>query len=144
MTQKDVRRLFGLGVLAFIVLTVAAWENTSRLVDSRYRWSYEFQTVDTTDVPIRFPKKETGSNAIPAAANARSVSFLQIVNAGTQPNEDFIIISPAFPEGRDTVRVSNLVRIYELAGVQVDSIRYQGVVTTANQRIQIMVAGGKQ
>ena len=126
----DWRRWAALAALVSLAAFVLGFSNTQRRVDSNYRWHLQVQTAASTNLKVRFPRGSTASNAIPTAANSRSVHNVELIQYDTgTANCDWIVWSRAFPAGLDTIRVNQNLRTKVLAGFQIDSLEYIGVAT---------------
>lgn len=133
-----------LGVLALLAL--AGWSvgfsQTQRTIDAKYRWHHQVQTVASTNIMIRFPRKETASNVIPVDPDSiRSVDFVELIQYDLTGgfNSEFVVYSRTFPAGRDTVRCNGNIRTQLVSGAIVDSVQYLG---SANIPIIGVTAGG--
>jgi hypothetical protein len=131
-----------ISLIAILAILFLGFSNTSRTVDSKYRWHHEYAPSSGVPASIRFPNKGSGSNVIPAFGLGRQVDFLQIAYSGASGTGiDWVVYSAAFPAGADTTRTNNIFRTFTLSGVAVDSLVQ--LASTNTERCYIDAAGGQ-
>ena len=150
------RRALGLASIVLLAVAAYGFSNTTRTVDDEYRWHHMTTTALNTSIMFRFPRKTTGSNAIPdsaavVAGDTRSVDHVELIQydlAGGSAS-DFVVFSkvwPAYddvnePSAVDTVRVNGFVRTRIVSGCRIDSVKYIGHATLT-PLIGVTAAGG--